>query len=242
MAKVHFILQGKGGVGKSLVASTLAQWKVAQGKPALCIDTDPVNATFHGYEGLNVKRLEIMTGEEIDPRSFDALVELITRTESADVIVDNGASSFLPLASYLLTNEVPALLRELGHQLVIHSVITGGQALKDTLHGFNSLATQIEGVPFVVWLNPYWGAVEHEGKRFEELGAYTKNKKRVASIIEIPVRKAETFGRDIADMLKARQTFDEAINDQTLPVMARQRLKMYLRDLFAQLDSVSADL
>ena len=48
MANVHMILQGKGGVGKSFIASLLAQHKIADHKSILCIDTDPVNATFAG--------------------------------------------------------------------------------------------------------------------------------------------------------------------------------------------------
>lgn len=54
------ILQGKGGVGKSLISAILAQYKMNTGQQPLCIDTDPVNATFHGFERLNVKRLQIM--------------------------------------------------------------------------------------------------------------------------------------------------------------------------------------
>lgn len=50
MAKIHMVLQGKGGVGKSFIASTLAQHKLAKGKKLLCIDTDPVNATFNGFK------------------------------------------------------------------------------------------------------------------------------------------------------------------------------------------------
>ena len=49
MHKVHITLQGKGGVGKSLVASLLAQHHLESGTPVVCIDTDPVNATLSGY-------------------------------------------------------------------------------------------------------------------------------------------------------------------------------------------------
>ena len=52
MAKIHMILQGKGGVGKSFISSTLAQHRIAKGKNPLCIDTDPVNATFFGFKKL----------------------------------------------------------------------------------------------------------------------------------------------------------------------------------------------
>ena len=46
MAKINMVLQGKGGVGKSFVASTLAQYMKNKGEEPLCIDTDPVNTTF----------------------------------------------------------------------------------------------------------------------------------------------------------------------------------------------------
>ena len=91
------VLQGKGGVGKSFIAAVLAQYMAAKGHAPLCIDTDPVNATFHGYKALNVHRLEIMEGDEINPRHFDSLVDLVASSRH-DAIIDNGASSFVPLS------------------------------------------------------------------------------------------------------------------------------------------------
>ena len=140
MAKMHMVLQGKGGVGKSFAAALLAQYMMLKGQKPLCIDTDPVNATFHGYKALHVRRLQIMEGDEINPRYFDALVELIAPSGEG-AIIDNGASSFVPLAHYLISNRVPALLQELGHELLLHTIISGGQALLVTFCGFVQLAT-----------------------------------------------------------------------------------------------------
>ena len=126
MAKVHIILQGKGGVGKSAIAAIVAQYKKSIGQAPVCIDTDPVNATFAGYKALNVRRLNIMEDDEINTRHFDALVEIIATAEN-DVIIDNGASAFVPLSHYLISNQVPALLQEMGHELVVHTVITGAR-------------------------------------------------------------------------------------------------------------------
>ena len=239
MAKIHIILQGKGGVGKSFIAATLAQYKASKGQKPLCIDTDPVNATFEGYKALGVKRLQIMDGDEINPRNFDALIEMIAHSKD-DVIIDNGASSFVQLSHYLITNQVPALLAEMGHELVVHTVITGGQALLDTVNGFSQLASQFPAnALFVVWLNPYWGPIEHEGKGFEQLKAYTANKARVSAIVKIPVLKEETYGRDLSDMLQARLTFDEALAMPSLTIMTRQRLKIVKGQLFDQLDSAT---
>ena len=237
MAKIHMVLQGKGGVGKSMIAAVIAQYKAGKGQKPICIDTDPVNATFEGYKALDVRRLNIMDGDEINTRNFDALVEQIATAE-VDVIIDNGASSLVPLSHYLISNQVPALLRDMGHELVVHTVITGGQALQATVSGFAKLAGQFPAeCLFVTWLNPYWGAIEHEGKGFEQMKAYTGNKARVSAIIQIPPLKEETYGRDFAEMLQARLTFDEALALSSLTIMTRQRLKIVKGQLFAQLEN-----
>lgn len=239
MAKIHMVLQGKGGVGKSFVSAIIAQYKASKGQTPLCIDTDPVNQTFTGYAALNVRKLDIMDGDEINPRHFDMLIEWIANTEN-DIVIDNGASTFVPLAHYLISNEVPELLSSMGHQLVIHTVVTGGQALLDTISGFSQLANQFpQPSLFVVWLNSYWGAIEHEGRSFEQLKAYKENKDRVSAIVNIPQMKEETFGRDLSDMLQERRTFSEAIEDGALPIMTRQRLKIFKEKLFGQLEAAA---
>jgi hypothetical protein len=239
MSKIHMVLQGKGGVGKSMIAAAIAQHKISKGQSPLCIDTDPVNATFEGYKGLKVRRLNIMDGDEINTRNFDVLVELIATSEN-DVIIDNGASSFVPLSHYLISNQVPALLQDMGHTLVVHTVITGGQALMDTVSGFAQLASQFPAeCLFVVWLNPYWGAIEHEGKGFEQMKAYTANKGRVSAIIKIPTLKEETYGRDFAEMLQERMTFDEALAMESLTIMTRQRLKIVRTQLYGQMENTA---
>lgn len=240
MAHIHMVLQGKGGVGKSMIAAIIAQYIRLKGRRPVCVDTDPVNATFHGYRRLRVSHLAIMEGEDIAPRRFDQLVEVIAgTTDQEDVIIDNGASSFVPLSSYLITNDVPALLHRMGHQLVVHTVITGGQALVDTVHGFAQLVKQFpDEAVFVVWLNPFWGAIELDGKAFHQMKAYTANKDRVKAIIDLPPLKEDTFGRDLSDMLQDRLTFEEAIAAPSRPIMVRQRLKIIQAQIFGQLAAV----
>ncbi len=233
MPTTHFVLQGKGGVGKSFVANLLAQSLVAKGTPALCIDTDPINGTLHGFTSLGVQRINILEGDEINTRQFDLLIEHIAKSKT-DVIVDNGASSFVPLAHYLISNEVPSILQDLGHSVIVHTVITGGEMLMPTLAGFASLVTQFPAtVPFVVWLNPYHGVIEYEGKGFTDTKVYKENKARVAGIVQIPEVKKETFGVDIENMLKARRTFEEEQQAKNVVLMAKQRLKIFERKAFA---------
>ena len=49
--KVHIILQGKGGVGKSFIAIMLAMYYQHNGIAYHGFDTDPVNSTFAGFKG-----------------------------------------------------------------------------------------------------------------------------------------------------------------------------------------------
>lgn len=237
MATIHMVLQGKGGVGKSMIAALIAQHQASKGHNPLCIDTDPINATLAGYQSLKVERLQILEGDEINTRNFDTLVERLAGIE-VDVVIDNGASSFVPLSHYLVSNKVPALLCEMGHQLVVHTVVTGGQALLDTVSGFAQLTGQFPAeCEFVVWLNPYWGAIEQDGKGFEQMKAYMANKSRVSAIIHIPILKEETYGRDFSEMLQQRKTFREALADPSRTIMTRQRLKIIQRQVFEQLDN-----
>lgn len=239
MAKVHLVLQGKGGVGKSMISAVIAQYKASKGQSPLCIDTDPVNASFESYKSLNVKHLNILQNDEINSRTFDTLIEMIAASKD-DVIIDNGASSFVPLTHYLISNEVPALLRDMGHEVVLHTVIAGSSSLLDTVNGFSQLASQfpVESL-FVVWLNPFLGPIELQGKRFEQMKAYTNNKERVTAIIDLPRLKEETYGRDFSEMLENRKTFAEALEDDSLTIMTRQRLKIVRGQVFGLLDNAA---
>lgn len=234
--QVEIILQGKGGVGKSLIAALQAQYYTDRGDRPLCLDTDPVNATFTGYTAFNVEFLDILDGDDINPRAFDTLVERIMTAEAGRMIIDNGASTFVPLCSYLLQNDVAGLLTESGHSIRLHTVLTGGQAMIDTLEGFSALCRNIPTAPIVVWLNEYFGKVAAAGKSFEEGKLYKAHQDRVEAIVTVPGVKPETFGHDMHMMLTRRNTFAEAMANPEFSIMARQRLKMMQRTLYGNMD------
>src|SRR6266850_3366582 len=232
---IHLSLQGKGGVGKSLVASILAQYLLSRGSAVRCIDTDPVNRTLSQYEGLDVQPLKLLREGGIDQRGFDALMESIL-TDDATFVVDNGASTFIPLWNYILENNVRSLLRQAGKRLCVHTVITGGQALGDTLKGFGELASTTADRSIIVWLNEYFGRIEEDGKTFADMAVHKEKQKKVLGSIGVPRRNQDTFGRDMEEMIARKQTFDEAIKSSDFTIMTRQRLKVVQRDLFEQLD------
>jgi hypothetical protein len=239
MKTVHMVLQGKGGVGKSLVSSLLCQYLEKQ-EQVTAIDTDPVNNTLAGYKALAASRLDIRAGDTIDPRKFDALMEIILRGEEQDdnhhIVIDNGASTFLPLCSYLSENQIMPLLRDAGVRVLLHTVFTGGQAMGDTADGMEALAVTFPDEQLVVWVNRYFGEIARNGKKFEEFSIYKKYSDKFHSLIRLPLKNVQTFGRDLEEMFTRRQTFADALADDSLSIMTRQRLKIWWNEMSAELD------
>lgn len=236
--QVHFILQGKGGVGKSLIASVIAQFNKSKGRDLVVYDTDPVNATLAGYKELNTQRLELMRDGSLVERNFDSLIEEIVEKDS-HFVVDNGAASFIPLSFYLAENDAINLIAENGKQVYIHTVITGGQALRDTLAGFASLCEKLPGdARLVVWLNEFFGDIEAEGKTFEEMRVYLNNKERVHGIVRIARQTGSTYGEDVKLMLDSKLTFDEIQQSPDFKLMSKSRLNKVKTSLFQQLDTI----
>lgn len=234
---IHMSLQGKGGVGKSFIASILAQYFLSKDRQIESIDTDPVNRTFSQYKAVNATRLELLRDGNIDPRGFDALMERLL-TEDRTFVIDNGASTFLPLWNYVVENQVIDLLRNAGKRLYVHTVITGGQALLDTMNGFRSLAQSTEERNIVLWINEYFGRVERDGKKLSEMAAYAENADKVFGSVHVTQRNKDTFGRDVEEVIARKLSFEEAIRDGDFSLMTKQRLRVVQRDLFEQLESV----
>ena len=159
---IHIALQGKGGVGKSLISAILFQYLSSRGQDVRGIDVDPVNQTFSEYGGLTVECLNLLRDGSVDQRELDQLMERSLR-ESGTFVVDTGASTFIPLWHYILENHALDYLRQKAKRVFIHSVTTGGQSLNDTVSGFEQLAETTREKNIVVWLNEYFGPVLQEG-------------------------------------------------------------------------------
>lgn len=234
MKAVHFVLQGKGGVGKSFIASLLAQFIVQNEPEVHFYDTDPVNTTFSKYKKLNVEIINILTEHQsIDASKFDGLIEQLIEKDGVAVI-DNGAATFIPLMQYLQENGVIELLKESGVNVYVHVPITAGQASRDTLTGLISVLEKLKA-PVVAWLNNYWGIVELGGKKFQEWKVYKDNVKQLAGVIELSNWNPDTFGKDIKQMTSEHLTFEEVMLSPDYTLMPKQRLKRVKQEVFDQL-------
>lgn len=233
MAKIYIMAQGKGGVGKSFIAGLLAQYFLEKGRPALCFDADPNNASFAAFPAYNAVRVKLSeVGDDINPRHFDVLWEKLYQAGEEDMIIlDIGASSFLPFCAYLKENNAIALLREAGHDVVLQSVLAGGPMFGECLMGLAELFSHFETVPVVVWLNPFGGKCEFEGQAFQDSALYLEQHPRIRAVVSLPAEKQATTGYDIAQVQLAHLTFREAIEAEGINLMARQRLTQAWRKI-----------
>jgi hypothetical protein len=236
MAVLHFMLQGKGGVGKSTISSVLFQFLQQSGVEVFGYDTDPVNHTFASYREFNVQRINIMNGDNIDVLAFDPMIEdLAHLSAGAHAVVDNGSSSFVAMMSYLKESEIFSLLQdEHGHRIFLHSIVAGGANVRDTLMNLKSLAVNFPDTPLVVWLNPFNGPVELDGMQFEDFQIYADHRQQFHAVIDLPIGNPNTTGRDIATLAGKGHSFAAGINSSSR-IVVRSRLKRYWTDLTTNL-------
>ena len=251
MKNVHIILQGKGGVGKSLIATFLCQFlmRKVSFENVLAIDTDPVNQSLAGYTALNATVLDIKNGDQIDQLKFDQLIDIIAaQDENKHIVVDNGASSFIPLCSWMIENHTVEILRTLGAEVYFHSVITGGMGMFDTMNGLSDMALQLaHPKSIVVWLNEYYGPIvgyEPDGSTydFEEFSSYRESKDKIRAIVRIPNKSPQTFGVNLEQLFTKKMLFAHGIDDTRFTIMARQRLSLWWEEMCAQLEPFYASI
>ena len=243
MSHVHFFLNPKGGTGKSTFSSIMAQYLMAKGFKTTCIDCDPATPTLIAYEALHALRLDIMDGNNIEKTKFDAFVELIMAGEEDEhFIIDNGTSSFVALSDYLLANDIVGLLSSMGHFVTFHVIVVCGDNLKGTTEGFQYIINKFGGkAKIFVWLNPFFGKIEKDGKAFEEFKAFTDNQHLISAIVRYPDFPKDMFGKSFARLQKDRLTFAEVCDAEKAPdgydLMTRHRLGMIRKQAFAMLDA-----
>src|SRR5438552_17493097 len=114
---IHLILQGKGGVGKSRVASWLAEFLISRGRQVRCIDGDPVNRSLSQYKALGAENLDLVNEDGLIQRwLYDLQVEHFLTSENA-FVVDRAATPFLPFWTYIVESALIRVPREAGRKV-----------------------------------------------------------------------------------------------------------------------------
>lgn len=239
---IHAVIQGKGGIGKSFIASIIAQYIREKGLIPACFDTDQENTTFHAYKNLNVRQVDLSDENRvIDQGKFDILIEELLNIESPCVI-DSGANTFSPFCAYLLDNEVIDILESNGKPFFIHTIVGGGDVIEDTSNGFLSLINAFPTARIVLWRNLHYGDLvlpTEKKTSWEKTKLYQDNIERLTGEITLIRRNPQTYGEDIKRMNAERLTLKEVKSSTSYPIMSKQRIQIVFREIFEQLDNVN---
>jgi shikimate kinase len=236
MNQLHIVMNGKGGIGKSIVAYNLAQYLRSRDSNTLCIDTDPLTPTLSKYKSIAAKHIQIASDSEIFLNRFDEMIEEIVST-SADTVIDTGASTFLPIARYIESNKIFEFLKiEYEKDVFVH-VVLNAQTQNDYLSTVASLEMIASSFgansKIVVWLNEFGGSLE----LFEKSTFFDSIKDQIYGILKIR-NPDELLLHDFKAMLQNFQTYEEAAADKSLYVIAKSRLTRLKTEIYQQLNQV----
>jgi len=229
MAHIHFIGGEKGGVGKSLTARVLAQYMIDREIPFIGFDTDRSHgALLRFYDGYATPVLMDHYA------ALDVIVEAAAEQPERRVLVDLAAQTHDPLVRWIDEGGVLNLADEMGMSVHYWHVMDSGKdsvdLLKKLLDRFGTgfkyvlVRNQIRGNDFSV--------LEQSGEqaRALALGAKIVSIKRLHESVMLKIDAGSS------SFWKAKNSNEPA--SVGLGLMDRQRVKMWLRDVYREIDDV----
>ena len=229
MAHIHFIGGEKGGVGKSLTARVLAQYMIDKEIPFLGFDTDRSHgALMRFYAGYASP--VVMDSVE----ALDVIVEAAAEAPDRRILVDLAAQTHDPLVKWMEDTGVVELAAEMGMPIYYWHVMDSGKdsvdLLAKLLDRFGSslqyvlVRNQVRGNDFSV--------LEQSGQQARALDMGAK----VVTLKKLHDGVIQKIDAGSSSFWKSRTAQDA--DSGGLGLMDRQRVKMWLRDVYTELDSV----
>ena len=268
---VHIVCQGKGGVGKTFICWLLAQFLLDRNGPdqLLCADTDPINKSFAAFQGLKVHTIDLF-GEDhrnVEPGDFEKLFEFIQLSDKTDLVIDTGASNFVPFQTFLSMDRADQMLADTNCNLILHVPICGGENRQECVSRLQILINDVPNARFVVWINNFPSVVypkrkteeSKEPENFEQTETFQMYRHKIFGIVDVPLLPQDSTGRTLKILTNAHLTFDEFIklgdgsgsipkvNDVAITYLQKFRAKQIkeallkgtgLEALFSKLDSL----
>lgn len=235
----HFVMQSKGGAGKSVVSSMLAQYLQDKNDDIILIDTDPSNKTLGSYKGLNVQKIEVLNKNKlVDQSKFDGFINEFLESNQP-MLVDTGSGDFLAINGYMLQNEIPDVFIEMGKNIIIHVPVNFNQSRDETFKCLIEISTNHPNVGVVVWENEFFGENDKDA-----LAPLIKKLGNIIGVIKIRAMNKDTEEKDFASMLQNSMTFKEVAeceDKDKFGFIQKTRVKRLKNEIWYQLDQLFND-
>ena len=229
MTRIHMVGGEKGGVGKSVLARVLAQYHIDREIPFKAYDGDLSHGALVRYYGEFADAVDMRNYESADRIAVDAA------ESGCEVIVDLPAQSSLTLDRWVADTGLVEFSNDIGVVLTLWHVMDDGtdsiRLLKKTLSTYGA------GPDYVLVRNYGCGSdfslfdESEEKKNAESVGARIMD---LPSLHAGSMRKIDRVG---ASLWAAANNKDEKIGP-TLGLLERQRVKVWLKKAYAELDRV----
>lgn len=159
MKKLHFIIQAKGGVGKSLLTYLLAQSQ-KDNPHAFFVDVDSSTQTStRQLKFLGEKRIEsislLNTDEVLIRDLFVKYLESLAKTPFKEIYFDFGAPESEQFPA-LISKDIPfqLFMETLDFTAHFHVVVAGGGSYLASVHYLNKIFDAVhQEYPITVWKN-----------------------------------------------------------------------------------------
>ncbi len=205
---LEVVLHEKGGVAKSLVMATRADYLNSKGFTVLCINTDTGHNTLAQYEGLSVVHIDLFEVDDngvphLDISKLDDLANIVLESNADYVLVDNGGSSFQPMMTWWLSVAAGEFFRDSAGvtDIVIHTVLADAGHLKSNTARVAEVIKHL-GEKTVIWENRHLGPCDLNGTPFMETAVAREHEDRIRVIV-LP-KLVDTNHRVIEKFIKAR--------------------------------------
>ena len=222
---IHLIGGEKGGVGKSLMARVLAQYMIDRQLPFLGFDTDRSHGALMRFYSAYASPIEINKVE-----SLDAIVEAAVDQPGRRILVDLAAQTHDSLASWMDEAGVVSLADEMGMKIYYWHVMDTG---KDSVDLLRRLLDRFgSGLAYVLVRNQVRG---NDFSTLEQSGEQARAISLGANVVSVKKLNEHV----IQQIDAASSSFWQAKADKDgLGLMDRQRVKMWLRDVYREIDDV----
>jgi len=229
MNNIHLIGGEKGGVGKSVVARVVAQYLIDKNTPFLGFDTDRSHGSLLRFYSDYASPVVVDNYE-----SLDAIVEAAVEFSDKRVLVDLAAQTHDPLVKWMDDSGVLETAEELGVQFNYWHVMDSGKDSVDLLKKlFDRFGNRLN---YVIVLN------QLRGETFDIF--YQSGERERATEFNAKVITLKRLHEPVINKIDAGSTSFWAAKNRTttdlkgLGLLERQRVKLWLRAAYEQIDTV----
>ncbi len=225
MSHIHFIGGEKGGVGKSLLARVLAQHFIDRGLPFVGFDTDRSHGALLRFYADYAAPMPLDAHD-----SLDRVIEAAAAKPERRVLVDLAAQTQDALVKWLDDAAIAEMAAELDVGLRYWHVMDAGRDSVDLLERW--LDGPGAALPLVVVLN------EVRGDRFDQLDASGVLDSARATQGARTLRLRKLPDATLQKIDAQDTSFWAAVQPGKLGLLERQRLKVWLQRVGADLDAL----